>query len=187
MNYNYPWKNCTRCTLETDSYPLACAGSPQTANAMLVDFQPTRDELISDNHFEGHNGMLLNNMLASVGLSRKDFYFTKLVKCRFDDGADSKVLGTCNDWLQGELTTVAPKAILVLGGDAAKAMFGSSFAITKDRGIRDWKGYPVCVTYHPSYLMRFPSLAVMSPRWQAWRDLIDFKFLLDSLLAPEPF
>ena len=65
----------------------------------------------------------------------------------------------CLPWLEAELTLVDPALIVCLGATAARALLGSTFRVTKQRGevlelatpvgIR-----PVLATVHPSAVLR---------------------------------
>ncbi len=45
----------------------------------------------------------------------------------------------CGPWLVAELAVVEPRGVVVLGGTAGKALFGSSFRVGASRGrLLDW-------------------------------------------------
>ncbi|HZA73145.1 MAG TPA: uracil-DNA glycosylase family protein, partial [Propionibacteriaceae bacterium] len=65
----------------------------------------------------------------------------------------------CRPWLEAELTLVDPKLIVCLGSTAAKALLGSSFRVTQQRGKVLEHETPVGVrrvlaTVHPSSILR---------------------------------
>ena len=59
-------------------------------------------------------------------------------------------------WLQGEVRSVRPELLVCLGATAAKALLGSAFRVTRDRGkIVDTElGPPATGTAHPSAILR---------------------------------
>lgn len=59
-------------------------------------------------------------------------------------------------WLEAELEAVKPTALLALGATAAKALFGPSVRVTRDRGrLIDSPSAPVAaLTLHPSAILR---------------------------------
>lgn len=62
----------------------------------------------------------------------------------------------CKPWLEAELEAVRPTRLLALGSTAAKALFGSSVRVTRDRGrLIDSPLAPVAaLTMHPSAILR---------------------------------
>ena len=61
----------------------------------------------------------------------------------------------CRQWLDGELAAVRPAVLGTLGATAAKALLGSGFRITAERGRpRGWEGYQLVPTVHPSSILR---------------------------------
>lgn len=185
MNSNCLLTNCTLCTLsssETLVAPLEGQGRA-TSKYMILTFMPSALEDKERKHFPSDEGILLENMLNCVQLTAKDFYFTTVLKCKADYGIvpSKESVGVCTStYLQDELEAVKPEYILALGADVGKFMFGDKYSITKERGIRNWKSYTVCMTYHPKYLLRHPTMETNSPKWQAWQDLIEFKDLIDN-------
>jgi DNA polymerase len=99
---------------------------------------------------------------------REDVYVTNAVKhFRFTERGKRRIHATpqvshiraCLPWLEAELTLVDPALIVCLGATAARALLGSRFRVTKQRGevlelatpvgIR-----PVLATVHPSAVLR---------------------------------
>ena len=76
---------------------------------------------------------------------------------------------TCGQFLFQQLEAIRPKAICALGGTAAKALLDRKEGVTRLRGNwYDWRGIPVMVTYHPSYLLRPYN---QDAKREAWEDL----------------
>lgn len=189
MSLNYPLKNCTLCPLssaEGCTAPLAGQGR-NTSKYLLLTLNPSSGEDTTRKHFPSEEGQLLEAMLNSVGLTLREFYITTLVKCKTDYGVtlSKENIATCSTaHFEEELDTVKPEVILALGSGIGKAMLGDKFSITKQRGIYVFKGIPTVITYHPRYLLRFPSLESNSPKWEAWNDL---KSLKDTISEGVPF
>jgi uracil-DNA glycosylase len=62
----------------------------------------------------------------------------------------------CAPWLDAEVSAVAPTAMLLLGATAAKAVLGSRFKLTENRGrvLESRYGIPTFATIHPSAILR---------------------------------
>jgi DNA polymerase len=61
-------------------------------------------------------------------------------------------------WLEAEIGVVKPRLVVALGATAAKALLGTAFRVTIDRGrvVRSELGPPVIATVHPSSILRAP-------------------------------
>ena len=73
------------------------------------------------------------------------------------------------------VTLIAPRVLVLVGGISAKAVFGVSDGITRQRGI--WRTYhprgsslaiPATAIFHPAYLLRKP-LQKRKPGTTSWR------------------
>jgi uracil-DNA glycosylase len=116
--------------------------------------------------FVGPAGKLLSRALEEAGLDRSDLYVTNAVKHfkftvrgkrRIHATPDTWEVAACRPWLTAELEVVQPELVILLGATAAKAVFGSSFRVTKSRGqVRGWPGGgpDAVATIHPSAVLR---------------------------------
>jgi uracil-DNA glycosylase family protein len=159
---------CKGCELwKPATQVVFSAGNPKALLA-LVGEQPGDVEDRKGIPFVGPAGRLLQDALDEVGVPREDVYVTNAVKhFRFTERGKRRIHATpqvghlkaCLPWLEAELTLVDPALIVCLGATAARALLGSSFRVTKQRGqvlelatpvgIR-----PVLATVHPSAVLR---------------------------------
>ncbi|GAA4241572.1 hypothetical protein GCM10022254_70990 [Actinomadura meridiana] len=83
--------------------------------------------------------------MAEAGIERDDVYVTNAVKHfkfkregngkrRIHEPPSAVEIRACRPWLLAELRLVDPDVLVVLGATAGKALFGSSFRVTKERG-----------------------------------------------------
>jgi uracil-DNA glycosylase len=160
--------DCRGCELwKPATQVVFSAGNPKAPLA-LVGEQPGDVEDRQGIPFVGPAGRLLQDALDEVGVPREDVYVTNAVKhFRFTERGKRRIHATpqvshikaCLPWLEAELTLVDPALIVCLGATAARALLGSSFRVTKQRGqvlelatpvgIR-----PVLATVHPSAVLR---------------------------------
>lgn len=153
---------------------LACEGATQIvpgegnpqAEIVLVGEAPGEEEDRQGRPFVGRSGKLLDRVLNTAGLDRRDVWVTNTVKCRpvsFESGrARNRAprVGEIKDWtpiLAAEIALIRPKLLVGLGAVAGKALLGSGFRITQQRGAffeESAIGLPVIVTWHPAYLLR---------------------------------
>jgi DNA polymerase len=132
---------------------------------MLVGEQPGDREDIEGEPFVGPAGAILARALENAGIDAGDIYLTNAVK-HFKWRARGKrhlhqtpragEVEACRPWLEAELKAVRPTGLLALGGTAAKALFGPSVRVTRDRGrLIDSPLAPVAaLTLHPSAILR---------------------------------
>ena len=115
--------------------------------------------------FVGPAGQLLTKIIQAMGLRRSDVYISNICKFRpkIDDGRvqgsknRAPTLGemlSCQPFILAEINIIKPRIIVALGATASTGL-GIEGTVGKLRGgISDWRGTPLVVTYHPSYLLR---------------------------------
>jgi uracil-DNA glycosylase len=171
---------CRLCRL-CETRGLAVPGQgPNSPLALVVGEGPGAEEDASGLPFVGPAGALLDKMLLSIGLSREDNCFiANVVKCRPPQNRDPEAdeREACMPYLRRQVALLRPKAILCVGRVAANAVLGSAEGVGRLRGYwREFDGFPVLVSYHPSALLRDESL-----KRPAWEDLKAFRAKLTSL------
>ena len=145
---------------------------------MVVGEAPGAEEDRTGLPFVGQAGKLLDLMLASVGLSRKDsVYICNVLKCRPPGNRNPAPaeIESCAPFLRRQLELVAPEVVLAAGAFAAQWLTRSSKALGKLRGeVHRYQGVPLVVTYHPAALLR-------NPTWSrpAWDDLQLLRQVMD--------
>ncbi len=157
---------CTRCELYAPATQTVFGEGPASAWLMLVGEQPGDREDVEGAPFVGPAGRVLDTALQRAGIDRDEVYVTNAVKhFRFERAGKRRIHKTpgvthiraCRHWLDGELAAVRPSAVATLGAVAAKALLGSGFKITKERGhVLEWEGLRLVPTVHPSSILRGP-------------------------------
>jgi uracil-DNA glycosylase len=160
--------SCKGCELwQGATQVVFSAGNPHAPLA-LVGEQPGDVEDRKGIPFVGPAGRLLQDALDEAGVPREDVYVTNAVKhFRFTERGKRRIHATpqvshiraCLPWLEAELTLVDPALIVCLGATAARALLGSTFRVTKQRGevleLATPMGIrPVLATVHPSAVLR---------------------------------
>jgi uracil-DNA glycosylase len=158
---------CTNCELYRDATRTVFGDGSPTAWLMLVGEQPGDREDIEGAPFVGPAGRVLDTALERAGIDRTEVYVTNAVKhFRFERQGKRRIHKTpgvthiraCRPWLDGELAAVRPTVLATLGATAAKALLGSGFRITAERGnVLDWEGHQLVPTVHPSSILRGPA------------------------------
>lgn len=150
---------CTRCRLcKTAEYVCLLGKGPEPCEVAIVGEAPGACEDDTGEPFVGAAGKLLTRLLDEAGLDRRDIFITNAVSCRPPDNktpTDSQI-DSCNYWLNGQLRSVKPKYVLLLGNVPL-------YAITGEKGISKARGKPFeqdgviyLPTFHPAYALRYP-------------------------------
>ena len=168
---------CTLCALcKSRTRTVFGVGHPQ-AHWMIVGEAPGQEEDEQGEPFVGASGRLLDPMLAALGLARsgtdpaKSVFIANTLKCRppRNRNPDPGETAQCLPYLERQVALVAPRIILAMGKFAAHALLGlaDDTPVGRLRGqVHRWRGVPLVVTYHPSYLLRSPA-----EKARAWDDL----------------
>jgi uracil-DNA glycosylase family protein len=170
-------QGCKGCELYVDATQGVMGAGPADAELMVLGEQPGDKEDLAGEPFVGPAGQLLDRALAEVGIDPEGVFRTNVVKhFRFSatrgkqriHKSPSRVhVAACGPWLVAELDVVRPTGVLVLGGTAGKALYGSGFRVGEARGeLRSWpddfaadqeeRHRPdwVLTTTHPSAVLR---------------------------------
>ncbi len=169
--------DCKRCRLHEGRTHIVFGVGNEHAPLVFVGEGPGADEDAQGIPFVGRAGQLLTQMIENtakregIPLKREDVYICNVVKCRPPNNRtpEPDEMEICGQFLFRQLTTVHPKAIVALGGTAARALTGHKEGVTKMRGKWfQWRDIPVMVTYHPSFLLRAYN---QDAKREAWEDL----------------
>jgi len=134
--------NCTKCEVSAYCKNAAMMGNgKRTARIMFVSDNPSDVEDRKGKWMEGKGGMLLIDLLESMGIDTdNDCYFTGAIKCatpKDEKGNQRQPLRdeilNCKEYLDAEIAIVDPDIIVPMGNVALKSILGKT-GITKYRG-----------------------------------------------------
>ena len=171
---------CTDCGLHrsrTNAVPGE--GSPQ-ADLMFIGEGPGFYEDAQGRPFVGPAGQFLDELLASIGLDRKDVFITNMVKCRPPNNRDPfpGEMEACAKHLDAQIAAINPKVIVPLGRHALARWFPNESIgklRAKPRRFGETILFPL---YHPAAALHNGGL----------RSTIveDFRMLGELLKQPRP-
>ena len=164
-------EGCTRCQLSAGRTNIVFGQGNPEAELVFVGEGPGETEDQTGLAFVGRAGELLTKMIVAMGLTRDDVYIANVVKCRPPGNRQPapEEMATCLPFLEEQLSIIQPRVICALGKTATMGLglLRPDQALGSVRGrFQDWRGTPVMVTYHPSYLLRTPG-----DKRKAWEDL----------------
>lgn len=171
---------CTRCSLARTRNNVVPGMGVENPDVLVIGEGPGYDEDKQGLPFVGKAGILLDKMLAAIGLDRKtNCYIANIVKCRPPQNRDPfpQEQDACFSFLEAQINILKPKMILCMGKISSNKMLNQESPIGTLRGqIFEYNNIPLMVTYHPSALLRNEQL-----KRPAWDDLKMFKAKLDEI------
>ena len=171
---------CQQCELYGTRTQTVFGEGKVKATWMIISDAPREEDDAKGKPFLGLSGVLLDNMLAAVGLDRSLIYIAHTVKCRPPNNRDPKKKESkaCSAYLMRQIQLINPRVILIVGRIAVQRLLQTTEPIARLRG-RTHKiegiNIPVVVSYHPAYLLRLPR-----NKYKSWEDLKLARALLQT-------
>src|SRR4051812_14163022 len=158
---------CRGCHLYAPATQTVFGEGLKRAKVTMVGEVPGDREDRAGEPFVGPAGRELDKALEAVGIDRRDVYITNVVKhFKFEERGKRRMhktpkrfeIDACRPWFDAELETIKPEALIILGATAGKALLGSQFRISRERGkpIDSDLALLVIATVHPSSILRAP-------------------------------
>ncbi|MGW0732330.1 UdgX family uracil-DNA binding protein [Streptomyces sp. NPDC002851] len=162
---------CEGCPLFRDATQTVFGQGRPSARVVLLGEQPGDQEDRQGKPFVGPAGQLLLRACTEASIDPDETYVTNAVKHfkfvmkeergkrRIHKPPTLRELTACRPWLAAELHLVKPELVITLGATAGKALYGSGFRVTQERGtVLDPPGGleadGVVATIHPSAVLR---------------------------------
>jgi DNA polymerase len=136
------------------------------AEVMLISEPPTRDELAAGSPIGGDAAVLMERMLAAIGMAGKAY--SANLACFHSPGArlTEKELKACGEAARRHVALAEPKRLLLLGDAPCRAVLGKP--LLQARGhVHKVEGVRAVATFHPRQLLKRPSDKAL-----AWKDLL---------------
>ena len=169
---------CTLCGLSEQRIRTVPGEGVADPAVMGIGEGPGAAEDRTGRPFVGPAGRYLDKWLAAIQLDRrKNCFIANVVKCRPPNNRDPEPgeVGTCMPYLERQIDLLEPSVLLAVGRVAANHLIGVTRTLAEHRsGQYEHRGRPLFVTYHPSAVLRDPSL-----RASVWEDLKKLRAFLD--------
>ena len=175
--------NIENCELKKNALKIVFNDGDYESKIMIVGEGPGQKEDEAGKPFVGDVGLLLNKMLKSINIERKNVYITNVVNYRppNDRKPELAEITKYSNFLRRHISIIDPKILILMGSTAMESLFGTKIKITKERGL--WKEiiinnktYLCMITFHPAYLLRQPENKKYS-----WADLKKIRKKIDQL------
>jgi uracil-DNA glycosylase len=158
------------------------------ADLMFVGEAPGATEDQQGKPFVGRAGRLLDDLLAEIGLSRRDVFIANILMCRPPGNRDPlpDEIAECKPYLVRKIELIEPKVIATLGNFATKTITESQVGITRCCGRpqqRTVAGLDLIVypLFHPAAALRTPKVLE-----QLREDFSRIPSLIEPPAPPEP-
>ena len=176
-------ENIENCELKKNATKIVFNDGNCESKIMIVGEGPGQKEDETGKPFVGDAGLLLNKMLKSINIERKNVYITNVVNYRPPNNRkpEPAEIIKYSNFLRRHISIIDPKILILMGSTAMESLFGTNLKITKERGswkdiIINNKTYLCMITFHPAYLLRQPENKKYS-----WTDLKEIRKKIDQL------
>ena len=166
-------KSIKNCELKNNATNLVFSDGNPSAKIMIIGEGPGANEDKEGKPFVGRAGKLLDKMLDSIKLNRKNVYISNVVNFRPPENRKptDEEIKRYLPFLERHIEIIKPSILLLLGSTALNAIIGNEIVISKARGkwIKKKIGKietAVIASFHPAFLMRQPDQKKF-----AWEDL----------------
>lgn len=157
-------------------------GNPQ-GSLMIIGEGPGAEEDVRGQPFVGQTGQLLDRILTAAELLDEAFITnTVFWKTPGNRAPTPQEQAACAPFVERAATLLKPRAVLLVGASAAKAVLKTDDGIMRIRGQwREWRlseggtAAPAIATLHPAFLLRQPQAKGL-----VWKDILDLSVRLRS-------
>ena len=143
---------CTDCALHQGRRNAVPGEGDPNAELMFIGEGPGAQEDAQGRPFVGAAGGFLEELLHSIGLTRRQVYIANMVKCRPPQNRDPlpEEMGACSKYLNRQIELIDPLLIVTLGRFSLARFFPGE-GITRARGrLRERDGRRIYPIMHPA-------------------------------------
>jgi len=175
--------NFKGCDLKKTATNTVFADGINSSEIMLVGEAPGASEDESGIPFCGQSGQLLDNMMHTIGLSRKEnIYITNTIFWRppANRRPTDQEIEICRPFVEKHIALVKPKLLVLVGATALTSLLGNHLQISRIR--QEYYQYKnqyldssitTTAIFHPAYLLRQPF-----QKKATWYDLLKIQQFL---------
>jgi uracil-DNA glycosylase family 4 len=173
------------CALRDTASNLVFAEGDPAATTLIIGEPPGREEDRSGHPFAGPEGLLLDQMLISIGLTRTELMLTPLLPWRPPGGRPPSPgeIAICQPFLHRLIALLQPSRIVLFGGTAARVIL--PHAQNRRRSPRTWVESSIPGMQKTLPTLALPSLTEMlktpAMRRDAWTGLRMLRRSIDGI------
>ncbi|MGQ9718525.1 MAG: uracil-DNA glycosylase [Nitrososphaerales archaeon] len=166
---------CKLCILHKGRKNAVPGEGSSNAKLVMIGEAPGSEEDEQGRPFVGRAGRLLDDVLKTVSLDRRDLFVTSVVKCRppYNRTPRLEEIRVCNPYLKRQIDVIKPKVICLLGSIALQTFFkGSSISKARGRVIEKNQQLYFC-TYHPATLYNASLRSTIYEDFKTVKELLE--------------
>jgi uracil-DNA glycosylase family 4 len=151
---------CQQCEIAKYRNRVVPGEGAEDAEVMFIGEAPGWHEDQQGRPFVGPAGKYLDELLASIGLTRQQVYIANVIKCRPQGNRDPlpTEIQNCRQWLERQIEIIHPKMIVTLGR-YSMAMFFPGKSVSKIHGTAQKRDNVIYYAmYHPAAALHQASL-----------------------------
>lgn len=165
------------CNLKNSARNTIFTEGDAASAIMVIGPMPDADDDREGLPFAGKTGLLLDRMLAAIGLERSTIMLGNVVPWRPPGNRPPTLaeMDICRPFIERQIALAEPKHLLLLGNFTARFFFGGTGTIHTLRG--QWRDVaaghlvlPALASLHPQELLNAPASKSL-----AWQDLLAFQ------------
>ena len=152
--------DCLLCEIAKYRTNTVPGEGPEDAEIMFIGEAPGWHEDQQGRPFVGPAGHYLDQLLASIGLTRRQVFIANVIKCRPTNNRDPLPMEVqnCQKWLDQQIDIIKPKMIVTLGR-YSMARFFPGKSISKIHGTAVSRDNTIYFAmYHPAAALHQQSL-----------------------------
>ncbi len=170
------------CNLKNSARSTIFASGTPESRIIVIGPMPSADDDREGTPFAGRAGLLLDKMLAAIGLRREEILLTNVIPWRppGNRAPSAPEVEICRPFIERQIALAEPKALLLLGNFTARHFFGSAETIHGLRG--QWREIEILGRTIPAIASLHPQELLTAPinKRLAWSDLLAFKNRIDA-------
>jgi uracil-DNA glycosylase family 4 len=151
---------CTDCKLHHSRKNAVPGEGPADAQLVFIGEGPGFHENEQGRPFVGAAGRFLEELLASIGMTREEVFICNVIKCRPPGNRDPQIdeIQACSEYLDRQIRAINPKVIITLGRFSMARYFPNARISTIHGKASVVNGRLVVPMYHPAAALHQPSL-----------------------------
>lgn len=177
--------DCNLCPLREQCTQVVWGRGNKDAKLAIFAEAPGKEEDRYGMPLVGSSGFLTEKMLMSVGIDPNDVYYSNVVKCRPEGNRtpNKPEIKTCtSNHLTQELRELPNlEWVWIFGKTSYYGFYKKDPKITQELGrvdvlnLGDDKIIQSILLFHPSFLMRSPSMDPGSAKEKQWKQIVTWK------------
>jgi uracil-DNA glycosylase family 4 len=153
-------RSCTNCKLAGGRSNAVPGEGPDQADILFIGEAPGFHEDKQGRPFVGAAGQFLEELLASIDMSREDVFITNVVKCRPPANRDPEPdeIDACRGYLDRQIELLQPRMVVTLGRFSMARYFPNAKISQIHGQAKKMDGVIYYPMYHPAAALHQPSL-----------------------------